>query len=160
MSDPDPRQTDERFMRAALQEAAIATDEGDVPVGAVIVWQGQVIARGRNQRELLNDPTAHAEIIAITAAAEFRDSWRLTDCTLYVTLEPCLMCAGAIVNGRISRVVYGADDPKAGACKSLYEVLSDERLNHQAECVGGVLADESADLLQQFFKAQRDMGKK
>jgi len=160
MSDPDPRQTDERFMRAALQEAAIAADEGDVPVGAVIVWQGQVIARGRNQRELLNDPTAHAEIIAITAAAEFRDSWRLTDCTLYVTLEPCLMCAGAIVNGRISRVVYGADDPKAGACRSLYEALSDQRLNHQAECVGGVLADEAADLLQQFFKAQRAMGKK
>ena len=133
MSDPDQRQTDERFMRAALQEAAIAADEGDVPVGAVIVWQGQVIARGRNQRELLNDPTAHAEIIAITAAAEFRDSWRLTDCTLYVTLEPCLMCAGAIVNGRISRVVYGADDPKAGACRSLYQVLSDQRLNHQAE---------------------------
>ena len=131
MSDPDPRQADERFMRVALGEAAIAADEGDVPVGAAIVWQGQVIARGRNQRELLNDPTAHAEILAITAAAEFRDSWRLTDCTLYVTLEPCLMCAGAIINGRISRVVYGADDPKAGACGSLYQVLTDQRLHHQ-----------------------------
>jgi tRNA(adenine34) deaminase len=160
MSDPDSRQTDERFMRVALQEAAMAAEEGDVPVGAVIIWQGQIIARGRNQRELLNDPTAHAEILAITAAAEFRESWRLTDCTLYVTLEPCLMCTGAMVNGRIRRVVYGADDPKAGACKSLYQVLSDQRLNHQAECVGGVLADEAADLLQQFFKAQRDMGKK
>ncbi len=154
------RQLDEPFMRVALDEAARALDHQDVPVGAAIVWQDQVIARGRNQRELLADPTAHAEILAITAAAEFRQSWRLTGCTLYVTIEPCLMCAGAIINSRIDRVVYGADDPKAGACGSLYSVPSDTRLNHQAQVVPGVLAEQACALMQEFFQAQRAMGKK
>lgn len=160
MADAAQRQLDERFMDVALGEAALAADEGDVPVGAAIVWQGQVIARGRNQRELLHDPTAHAEILAITAAAEFLDSWRLTGCTLYVTLEPCLMCAGAIINSRIDRLVFAAADPKAGACGSLYSVLADARLNHRVEVVPGVRTEQASELLQAFFRAQRQMGKK
>ena len=153
-------QADEQFMAIALRQAQAAADEGDVPVGAVIVHRGQIIGRGRNQRELLNDPTAHAEILAITAAAQALQSWRLVGCTLYVTLEPCVMCAGAIVNARIDRVVYGADDPKAGACQSLYQILADTRLNHRPAVAAGVLAAQSTELLQAFFKAQRAQGKK
>ncbi len=151
---------DERFMRAALAEAGEAFEAGDVPVGAVIVHEGRVIGRGRNQRELMQDPTAHAEMVALTAAAEFLRSWRLLDCTLYVTLEPCVMCAGAIVLGRVPRVVYGAGDPKAGACGSVYDVLADKRLNHRPVVERGVLEFECSAVLKAFFQAQRAMGKK
>lgn len=156
----DQAQLDERMMRQALREAEAALETGDVPVGAVIVHDGQIVGRGRNQRELLQDPTAHAEMIAITAAAEAVRSWRLIGCTLYVTLEPCTMCAGAIVNGRIERVVFGATDPKAGACGSVYNIVEDTRLNHRAKLTSGVLAQECADLLREFFSKQRAMGKK
>ncbi len=151
---------DEHFMRAAIRQAVDALDHDDVPVGAVIVLDGRIIARGHNQRELLSDPTAHAEMLAITAAAEAVGSWRLDGCTLYVTLEPCPMCAGAIVQARLPRLVYGATDPKAGACESLYTITTDARLNHRLETVGGVFADEAADLLRTFFAQQRALGKK
>jgi len=142
-------------MRAALREAMEAARKGEVPVGAVVVHGGRIIGRGHNQREMLKDPTAHAEMIAITQAAAALESWRLEDATLYVTLEPCLMCAGAIVNARIRRVVYGAADPKAGACGSLYQVGLDARLNHRFELTAGVLAAESTALLQEFFGKKR-----
>lgn len=151
---------DERFMRAALGEARAALDAGDVPVGAVVVCDGGIIGRGHNQRELLQDPTAHAEMIALTAAAAEVGSWRLDGCTLYVTLEPCVMCAGAIVQARLPWLVYGAVDPKAGACQSLFAIPIDARLNHRVEMRAGVLADECADLLRGFFQAQRALGKK
>lgn len=151
---------DERFMLAAVAEARKAESADEVPIGAVVVHLGRIIGRGGNQRETLSDPTAHAEMIAITAAASELASWRLEGCTLYVTLEPCPMCAGAIVQARIPRLVYGAADPKAGACESLYQICSDKRLNHRAEVVSGVLAEECAELLQQFFARQRAMGKK
>lgn len=147
-------------MRKALDQAIIAFDEGEVPVGAVIVYQERIIAEGRNQRETLNDPTAHAEMIAITQAAEVLQSWRLLDCTLYVTLEPCPMCAGAIVQARIPRVIYGTTDPKAGACHSLFSLTSDIRLNHQSAVMGGVMADDCKAILQEFFRQQRALGKK
>lgn len=150
----------ERFMRQALRAAEVALEENEVPVGAVIVRDGRVIGRGHNQRERLADPTAHAEILAITAAAAEIGHWRLEDCTLFVTLEPCPMCAGAIVQARIPRVVFGASDPKAGACGSLYEICTDPRLNHRAEVIGGVLADECGAILTDFFRAQRALGKK
>lgn len=151
---------DERFMRAALCEALAARDAGDVPVGAVVVREGRIIGRGCNQREKLNDPTAHAEMIALTAASASVGSWRLADCTLYVTLEPCTMCAGAIVLARIARLVYGAVDPKTGACESLYTIPTDERLNHRVEPGARVLGDECGVLLSDFFAAQRALGKK
>lgn len=151
---------DERFMRAALAEAEAAAASGDVPVGAVVVHQGQIIGRGRNQRELLCDPTAHAEMVALTAAAEHLRSWRLIDCTLYVTLEPCVMCAGAIVQARVPRLVYGATDPKAGGCKSLYTITDDERLNHRVDVQTGVMEQQACGQLQDFFKQQRSLGKK
>jgi tRNA(adenine34) deaminase len=154
------RDPDEYYMRRALKLAEQAFENDEVPVGAVILHQGKVIGKGYNQRQMLNDPTAHAEILAITAAAESVADWRLTGCTLYVTLEPCLMCAGAIVLARIDRLVYGTDDPKAGAVKSLYQVLSDSRLNHQPEIRGGVLADDCGSLLSEFFRKQRMLGKK
>ena len=132
--------TDEFFMRAALLEAQAAEAEGEVPVGAVITLEGRVIAAAHNQREQLNDPTAHAEMIAITQAAAELQSWRLEGCDLFVTLEPCPMCAGAILQARIRRVVYGATDPKAGAAQSLYHLLNDFRLNHRCETIGGVMA--------------------
>src|SRR5690606_28436239 len=132
----------------------------EVPVGAVIVQKGQVVAEAYNQREMLNDPTAHAEMIALTQAAESLGHWRLLDCTLYVTLEPCPMCAGAIVQARIPRVVYGTEDPKAGACHTLYQITSDPRLNHQALVTAGVLRDECQKLLRDFFAEQRALGKK
>jgi tRNA(adenine34) deaminase len=145
----------ERFMRAALREAEAAFEEDEVPVGAVIVHDGKVIGRGHNQREMLSDPTAHAEMIAITQAAAALETWRLEGATLYVTLEPCVMCAGALVNARIASVVFGAFDSKAGACGSLYDVGIDPRLNHRFEAQGGVLADECGALLQAFFARKR-----
>ena len=151
---------DERFMRSALAQAREALEDGDVPIGAVVVHNGRVIGRGHNQREKLNDPTAHAEMIALTAASSFLESWRLEGCTLYVTLEPCAMCAGAIVLGRIARLVFGATDPKAGACVSLYNITTDERLNHRVELDQAILADECVMLLTEFFSAQRAKGKK
>ncbi|MDX2200590.1 MAG: tRNA adenosine(34) deaminase TadA [Phycisphaerae bacterium] len=146
---------DRQFMEDALAEARRALDTEDVPVGAVIVREGRIIARGRNQREQLQDPTAHAEMIAITAAASAVGHWRLENCTLYVTLEPCAMCAGAIVLARIPRLVFGAYDEKAGACGSLFEISRDPRLNHRADTVGGVLAGPCAQLLRDFFRARR-----
>ncbi|WP_425395493.1 tRNA adenosine(34) deaminase TadA [Aeoliella sp.] len=145
----------EHFMREALRQAELAAAAGEVPVGAVVVHQGTIIAAAYNQREMLHDPTAHAEMIAVTQAAAALGSWRLADCTLYVTLEPCPMCAGAIVNSRIPRVVYGAADPKAGAVDTLYTLLGDSRLNHAAEVVSGVLAQECGDILRQFFREKR-----
>ena len=146
---------DQVYMDLALREAEAALDEDEVPVGAVVVYHGRVIARAHNQREALSDPTAHAEMIAITQAATARGSWRLDDCTLYVTLEPCAMCAGAIVLARIPRVVYGADDPKAGACRTLFRIADDPRLNHRARVVGGVRADRCGALLTGFFSRKR-----
>jgi tRNA(adenine34) deaminase len=143
-------------MEMALEEAALAAEEDEVPVGAVIVSLEQgVIARAHNEREKLRDPTAHAEMIAITQAAQALRSWRLEDCVLYVTLEPCPMCAGALVQARLPLVVYGATDPKAGACHTLYEIPNDPRLNHRAQVVAGVLADRCAAILSDFFAARR-----
>lgn len=147
---------DQAMMREALREATHAWQAHEVPVGAVVVRDGAVIARGHNLRETLRDPTAHAEMIAITAAAEGLADWRLQECDLYVTLEPCPMCAGALVNARIRRVVFGAYDPKAGACSTLYTITSDQRLNHRAEVKGGVMAQECGDLLRQFFRERRE----
>jgi tRNA(adenine34) deaminase len=143
-------------MAKALEEAKTAADEGEVPVGAVIVsLERGVIARAHNQREQLLDPTAHAEMIAITQAAQALRSWRLENCILYVTLEPCPMCAGAIVQARLPLVVYGCADPKAGACDTLYHIASDPRLNHRAQIVGGVLSERCAAVLSTFFAARR-----
>ena len=147
-------------MRIALDEAEQALRENEVPVGAVIVYEGRVIARSHNQREQLRDPTAHAEMIAITQAAESRQSWRLDGCTLYVTLEPCPMCAGAILQARLPAVVYGAADPKAGAVDTLFRLLDDPRLNHRVETVAGVLAASCGEILSRFFQEQRRLGKK
>ena len=148
------------WMKKALDQAVLAFDQGEVPVGAIIVHQDKIIAEASNQREMLNDPTAHAEMIAITQAAEVLQSWRLLDCTLYVTLEPCPMCAGAIVQARIPRVFYGANDPKAGACHTLFSLTSDIRLNHQAAVLGGVMQEDCRAILQEFFRQQRALGKK
>lgn len=148
------------FMRLALAEAEAAEMAGEVPIGAVIVHGERLIASAHNQREQLRDPTAHAEMIAITQAAEALGSWRLEGCTLYVTLEPCPMCAGAIVQARIPTIVYGAADPKAGAVHTLFELLTDRRLNHQAQVVAGVLAEPCGQILTRFFQAQRALGKK
>lgn len=150
-----PDLDDVAAMRLALEEAVAADQHGDVPIGAVVVRDGQVIAHRHNERELTGDPTAHAEVLALRDAAAVIGHWRLLDCTLYVTLEPCVMCAGALVNSRIGRVVYGATDPKAGAMESLYEVCGDERLNHRPPVERGVLADECGALLKQFFAARR-----
>lgn len=150
----------ERFMRLAIEQAQRAAQWGDVPIGAVIVREGQVVAAAGNRRAVDADPVAHAELLAIRAAAGAIGDWRLTDCTLYVTLEPCVMCAGAIVLARIGRVVYGAPDLKAGAAGSVYGILLEDRLNHRAELLGGVLADECGQLLTDFFQAQRRLGKK
>jgi len=146
---------DRTYMDLALREARTAFEQDEVPVGAVVVHQGRVIGRAHNQRETLNDPTAHAEMIAITQAAAARGTWRLDECTLYVTLEPCAMCAGAIVLARIPWVVYGADDPKAGACRSLFRIADDPRLNHRAEIVAGVMAEPCGALLTAFFARKR-----
>ena len=146
---------DERFMRAAIKAAAIAEENGDVPIGAVIVYENQIIGKAYNQREQLQDPTAHAEIIALTQAAAAIGSWRLEGCTIYVTLEPCPMCAGALVLSRMDRLIFGCDDSKAGACKSLYNIVQDERLNHRLEVTSGVLREECSRLLQDFFQKRR-----
>ncbi len=147
-------------MEMALREAEAAVAEDEVPVGAVIVSLKEgVIASAHNQRETLNDPTAHAEMIAITQAAQALHSWRLENCVLYVTLEPCPMCAGAIVLARLPLVVYGTTDPKAGACHTLYQITTDPRLNHRAQVVSGVLADRCAGVLSAFFAAKRRRGK-
>jgi len=148
-------------MAMALEEAEIAFAEDEVPIGAVIVSLHKgLISRAHNQRELLNDPTAHAEMIAMTQAAQALQSWRLEDCILYVTLEPCPMCAGGIVQARIPFVVYGAADAKAGACQTLYQIPSDPRLNHRAQVIAGVLAERCAAVLGRFFAAKRQLGKK
>ena len=151
----DTNKDDQQYMQIAIEQARIAEENGDVPIGAVIVYQNQIIGKAYNQREQLQDPTAHAEIIALTQAAAFLESWRLIDCTIYVTLEPCCMCAGALVLARIDRLVYGCDDPKTGAVKSLYNIVQDERLNHCLEVTSGVLANECSELLQDFFKRRR-----
>jgi tRNA(adenine34) deaminase len=150
----------EAYMRLALEQAQLAHDENEVPVGAVIVHQGRVVAAAHNQREQLQDPTAHAEMIAITQAAAARGGWRLDDCLMYVTLEPCPMCAGAILQARLPGIVYGATDPKAGAVETLYQLLNDRRLNHRVDTIGGVLAQESSEILSGFFRSQRALGKK
>ena len=153
----DPRHPFHRaHMAMALEEAGAAADEDEVPVGSVIVsLEHGVVGRGHNQREGLVDPTAHAEMIAITQAAQALRSWRLENCVLYVTLEPCPMCAGAIVLARLPYVVYGCTDPKAGACDTLYRITSDPRLNHRCQVVGGVMAEECSSALTEFFAARR-----
>jgi tRNA(adenine34) deaminase len=146
---------DEYFMRLALREAERALVHDDVPVGAVLVHAGEVIGAGHNERELREDPSAHAEMIAIREGARALGSWRLLDTVLYITLEPCAMCAGAIVLGRIPRVVYGTVDPKAGAAGSVLDILAEPRLNHRPDVAGGLLAEESAELLRAFFRSRR-----
>jgi tRNA(adenine34) deaminase len=146
---------DDYFMRLALREAERALEHDDVPIGAVLVRGGEVLATGHNERELRQDPTAHAEIIALREAARLAGSWRLLDTILYVTLEPCAMCAGAIVLARLPRVLYGASDPKAGACGSVLDVLGEPRLNHHPDLAGGLLAHESGELLSGFFASRR-----
>jgi tRNA(adenine34) deaminase len=146
---------DNIYMTSAIRQAEIAEQNGDVPIGAVIVHNNQIIAKAYNQREQLKDPTAHAEIIALTQAAAALDTWRLSGCTIYVTLEPCPMCAGALVLARIDRLVYGCDDPKTGAVKSLYNIVQDDRLNHQLEVTSGVLNEQCSSLLQDFFAHRR-----
>jgi tRNA(adenine34) deaminase len=158
--DEPPPESHQAFMRLAYQLAEQAYAADEVPVGAVIVHAERVIAAAHNQREQLRDPTAHAEMIAITQAAAELGSWRLEDCRLYVTLEPCPMCAGAILQARIPWVIYAAPDPKAGAVHSLYELLGDPRLNHRAQVVPGVLAEPCGALLSRFFADQRRLGKK
>ena len=146
---------DEYFMRLALREAARAVEHDDVPVGCVIAHEGEVVAAAPNERELRGDPTAHCEVLAMREAAQRLGSWRLAGTVLYVTLEPCAMCAGAIVLARVPRVVYGALDPKAGAAGSVLDVLGEPRLNHRPDVAGGLLADESAGLLREFFLTRR-----
>ncbi len=143
------------LMGLALAEAAMAVAHGDVPVGAVVVRDGAVVASRHNERERTGDPTAHAEILALRDAAAALGTWHLEDCTLYVTLEPCVMCAGALLNARLGRVVFGAADPKAGATSTLYNVCADPRLNHNLPVVHGIRAAESAALLQEFFASRR-----
>ncbi len=146
---------DEYFMRLAVREAARAGEHGDVPVGAVVVRSGEVVATAHNERELRQDPTAHAEILVLRDAARALGSWRVLDSALYVTLEPCAMCAGALVLARVARVVWGAADPKAGAAGSVLDVLGEPRLNHRPDVAGGLLADECAALLSEFFTTRR-----
>ncbi len=150
-----PAASDESRMRLALKQAQTACEAGEVPVGAVIYCGEELLGKAHNQRETLRDPTAHAEILAITQAAAALESWRLEGCTLYVTLEPCAMCAGAIVLARIDRVVFGAWDPKAGACGSVLNVLACDRLNHRPELAAGVLEDECGAILKEFFRQRR-----
>jgi len=149
------KEEDIHFMRLALEEAALAFSEGEVPVGALVVIRGAVMAKAHNLKERLNDPVAHAEIIALREAAHRVDNWRLTDATLYVTKEPCIMCSGAMVNARLGRLVYGCNDSKGGGVNSLYTLLNDKRLNHQVEVVSGVLDNECGLLLKRFFGERR-----
>jgi tRNA(adenine34) deaminase len=146
---------DIHYMQCAFDEAKKAFIAGEVPVGAVLVKDDEIIARTHNNRETSNDPSGHAEMLALRAGASFLGTWRLTDATLYVTKEPCIMCAGAMVNARIGRLVFGCSDEKGGAVCSLYSILSDSRLNHQVEVVSGVLAAEAVEILQQFFRSRR-----
>ena len=146
---------DEWFMRLALREAERALEHDDVPIGAVVVHEGEVIGAGRNERELRRDPTAHAEILALREAAAHLGSWRVLDSVIYVTLEPCAMCAGAIVLARVPRVVFATVDPKAGAAGSVFDVLAEPRLNHRPEVASGLLADEAAEQLRAFFRSRR-----
>jgi len=156
MPDQSPAEPDDaRWMAEALRLAEAALGRDEVPVGCVIVHDGRVIARAHNQREMLRDPTAHAEMVAITQAAEALGSWRLEGCTLYVTLEPCAMCAGAMVLARLPRCVYGATDPKAGAVESVFRLLDEPRLNHRVATTAGVLAEPCGAILTQFFQAKR-----
>lgn len=158
---PDDQQLPhEHFMTQALQQAMAAFEADEVPVGAVIAHEGRVIGAAHNLTRQLRDPTAHAEMMAITQAAEAIGDWRLEGCTMYITLEPCPMCAGAILNARIPHVVYGALDPKAGAAESLYQLLDDDRLNHRASVFSGVFGQECGQLLTEFFRQKRAMGKK
>ncbi len=151
---------DSHWMRRALELAYEAVTADEVPVGAILVRDGKVIGAANNQRETLKDPTAHAEMIAITQAASALDDWRLERTTMYVTLEPCIMCAGAILQSRVPRVVFGASDPKAGAVASLFRLLEDPRLNHRCEVLGGVLAEPCGRVLTEFFASKRALGKK
>jgi tRNA(adenine34) deaminase len=146
---------DDYFMRLALREAERALEHDDVPIGAVLVRDGELVAAAHNERELRQDPTAHAEIIALREGARLAGGWRLLDTVVYVTLEPCAMCAGALVLARVPRVVYGASDPKAGACGSVLDVLGEPRLNHRPEVAGGLLAQECGELLSGFFASRR-----
>lgn len=156
MNVSEQTELDQRYMRMAIDQAFLAEEKGDVPIGAVITYQGRIVAKAHNQRQLLNDPTAHAEMIALTQAAEAIGNWRLHGCTIYVTLEPCSMCAGALVLARIDRLVFGTDDPKAGACGSLYNIVQDSRLNHRVEINAGVLAEDCKAQLQAFFQRRRE----
>ena len=151
----DRNKEDQHFMRMAIEAARVAEDNGDVPIGAVIAHQSRIVANAYNQRQQLQDPTAHAEIIALTQAAAALESWRLHGCTIYVTLEPCTMCAGALVNSRIDRLVYGCKDTKAGACGSLYNIVQDQRLNHYIEVTSEVMSDECGAILSEFFQRRR-----
>lgn len=144
-----------RFMLEALAEARLALEKGEVPIGAVVVLEGEIIGRGHNQREIWGDPTAHAELIAIRQAAQHLGKWRLTNASLYVTLEPCPMCAGAIVNSRLKTLIFGAYDPKAGAVTSLMNLVQDKRLNHFVEVYDGICQQECSDLLREFFQELR-----
>jgi len=150
--------TDEEYMKLAIAEGEAALVKGEVPLGAVVVIQGEVVGRGHNEREAGNDPTAHAEILAIRQAAQKLGGWRLLDATIYVTVEPCPMCAGAIQQARIKRLVYGIPDPKAGAVESLYNIVQDERLNHRVEVTVGVAEDECRALMKRFFRELRENG--
>lgn len=151
----DRMASDTDFIRLALEDARLAFDEEEVPVGAVLVINNEIVVRAHNRRERTFDPTAHAETIALQEAARKIKNWRLTDATLYVTKEPCIMCAGVMINSRLGRLVYGCKDSKAGAVDSLYRILSDNRLNHQVEIVSGVLEDECALILKKFFEGLR-----
>ncbi|NLH16002.1 MAG: tRNA adenosine(34) deaminase TadA [Phycisphaerae bacterium] len=150
---------DEQYMKIAIDQAFIAEENGDVPIGCVIVYEERIVAKAYNQREQLCDPTAHAEIIALTQAAAAVSSWRLHGCTVYVTLEPCPMCAGALVLARVDRLVYGCDDPKTGAIQSLYNIVQDDRLNHRVEVTSGVMAEACSDQLREFFRRRRNENK-
>lgn len=149
----------ERWMEAAFREAHNAKKANEVPVGAVVVFRGMIIGKGYNQNESLHDPTAHAEMIALTAACNYLNSNRLDQCTLYVTLEPCIMCTGALVLARISTIVFGAYDPKAGACGTLYNIAQDPRLNHRIHLIGGVQDDRCGAIIKEFFSSRRNGGK-
>ncbi len=155
MPGDDFTEFERRMMREAIAQAELASEHNDVPIGAVVEHSGEVIAQAHNERELRQDPTAHAETLALQRAAARLGSWRVLDATLYVTLEPCAMCAGAIVLARVPRVLYGATDPKAGACGSVLDVTGDERLNHRPTVIGGLLADECGELLREFFADRR-----
>jgi len=153
---PDLPVTDLEAMEAALAEARLAAEAGEVPIGAVVVYNGGIIARGQNSVIRLNDPTAHAEVLALRETARMIGNYRISGCTLYVTLEPCAMCAGALIHARIDRLVYAAFDPKAGACGSVLSVLNHPQLNHQMKVEQGILAAESAELLRSFFRKRRE----